>query len=222
MPIGNKYEDFNSALLRYDLRADNLSAINLFINTCLIRILLMYVKLTFKERTLARCMSLNLLYMLEKEPEIIDTLPSGVVANKQTRIPDAPELNDMFGAFNACHYDYYVNCDDASKETISRVIKALLEADDGKLPQLQADAQYLEDNQNLVVYAFTFALNELQRDKTISNPSLLEKLKNALIGEVQKHETDSMRRFFSMFQEEDAALPPDLNASETTANRPGQ
>ncbi len=156
----------------------------------------MYVKLSFKEKTVTQCMNPGLLYMLATQPEIVDTLPENAVANKQVRIPDAPEMNDFFGPINACHYDYYYDCGDASKELVTKVLGLLSAALGGKLPQLEADITYFEDNQNMVVFVLDYALNELKRDKDISNIALLQKIKQAFVGELTRHEMKAMQALF--------------------------
>lgn len=158
----------------------------------------MYVKLSFQELTQTGCMSLNLFYKLAEKPTIIDTLPPGAEANKQARIPDEPALNDMFGAFNACHYDYYVDCGDADKETIEKVLAALSAACGGKLPAVQADEQYLSDGQNLIVNGLIFSLDALKRDKSIDSQSLQQMVAKEIKMQMIKHEKESMKKFFSM------------------------
>lgn len=189
----------------------------------------MYLKLSFKEQTHPRCMDLSVDYMLAEMPVIVETLPAGAEANKQVRIPDAPGLNDMFGLFNACHYDYYLDCGDADRETIQRVKDALLEATGGKLPLLTADEQYLKDNNNLVVHAIKFSLDTLKRDKGMDANTLKGLIEKEMTGEMQKHAKESMKNFLKlmMFGEDGEAGDDDLAEvekvfeSELAPEKPG-
>ena len=163
----------------------------------------MYVKLSFEEQTIPRCMSLNLTYMLAENPTIIDTPPSGAEANKQVRIPDEPALNGMFGLANACHYDYYLDCGDATKETIAKTLHILSAMHDGKLPLADADQLYISENKNLIVDMLNVALEIVKRNKEADNQSLQEMLEKSIQNELQKREKENMKIFFRSLMKSD-------------------
>lgn len=170
----------------------------------------MYIKLNFTEKTKPSCMDLTLFYMLENLAEIVDVLPDGAKANQQTRIPIEPALNDMFGAFNACKYTYYLDCGELTKEDVQKVVDTMNMTCQGKCPMLEADAQYLE-GQNMVVFGLQVALDAVKANKDISKEELEKIVKVKSFGELKRHMEESMLRFFSMFSE---ALPNDNNAQE--------